>query len=215
MRKMASWESWKPAGIKKLYRHYPQTGESPTATQLASSLDASTKSPDVAKFLNPSSFKLASSVLSLSFATHFASSRDCCFPCLTRLAFLIPFLLSCFNCGVHFVEEMAAMATAAQLGSHLKIASFQGLRAATNGSVLQSGSMHTFFPAPNSRRCLAIKAATSVAPKFTTLKPLGDRVLVKIQTVEEKSAGGILLPTTAQTKPQGIDFFFSLIPPLS
>ncbi|CAK9207547.1 unnamed protein product [Sphagnum troendelagicum] len=99
------------------------------------------------------------------------------------------------------------MATAAQLGSavssHLKIASFQGLRAATNGSVLQSGSMHAFFPASNSRRCLAIKAATSVAPKFTTLKPLGDRVLVKIQTVEEKSAGGILLPTTAQTKPQG------------
>jgi chaperonin GroES len=116
------------------------------------------------------------------------------------------------------VEEMAAMATAAQLGSavssHLKIASFQGLRAATNGSVLQSGSMHAFFPASNSRRCLAIKAATSVAPKFTTLKPLGDRVLVKIQTVEEKSAGGILLPTTAQTKPQGIVFFFFLIPPV-
>lgn len=114
---------------------------------------------------------------------------------------------------------MAAMATAAQLGSavssHLKIASFQGLRAATNGgSVLQSGSMHAFFPASNSRRCLAIKAATSVAPKFTTLKPLGDRVLVKIQTVEEKSAGGILLPTTAQTKPQGIVFLFFLIPPI-
>lgn len=33
--------------------------------------------------------------------------------------------------------------------------------------------------------------------------PLGDRVLVKIKNVEEKTLGGILLPTTAQTKPQG------------
>jgi chaperonin GroES len=31
---------------------------------------------------------------------------------------------------------------------------------------------------------------------------LGDRVLVKIKTVEEKTGGGILLPTTAQSKPQ-------------
>jgi chaperonin GroES len=31
---------------------------------------------------------------------------------------------------------------------------------------------------------------------------LGDRVLVKIKTVEEKSEGGILLPSSAQTKPQ-------------
>jgi chaperonin GroES len=58
----------------------------------------------------------------------------------------------------------------------------------------------------SSRRssCLTIRAATAVAPTFTTLKPLGDRILLKIQAVEEKSAGGILLPTTAQTKPQGI-----------
>uniref|UniRef100_A0A0D6R714 20 kDa chaperonin, chloroplastic n=1 Tax=Araucaria cunninghamii TaxID=56994 RepID=A0A0D6R714_ARACU len=54
------------------------------------------------------------------------------------------------------------------------------------------------------RRCssLVVKAATAVAPKFTTLKPLGDRVLVKIQAVEEKTEGGILLPSTAITKPQ-------------
>lgn len=39
--------------------------------------------------------------------------------------------------------------------------------------------------------------------QYTSIKPLGDRVLVKINTVEEKSTGGILLPTTAQTKPQG------------
>ncbi|KAM4087626.1 hypothetical protein ACB094_07G009500 [Castanea mollissima] len=34
-------------------------------------------------------------------------------------------------------------------------------------------------------------------------KPLGDRVLVKIKTAEQKTDGGILVPTTAQTKPQG------------
>lgn len=32
---------------------------------------------------------------------------------------------------------------------------------------------------------------------------MGDRVLVKIKAPEEKTVGGILLPTTAQTKPQG------------
>ncbi|KAI0495949.1 hypothetical protein KFK09_022256 [Dendrobium nobile] len=56
------------------------------------------------------------------------------------------------------------------------------------------------------RRCfkgLVIKAATVVAPKYTSIKPLGERVLVKIKISEEKSTGGILLPTAAQTKPQG------------
>ena len=38
---------------------------------------------------------------------------------------------------------------------------------------------------------------------YTDIKPLGDRVLVKIKTAEEKTDGGILVPTTAQTKPQG------------
>ncbi|KAI3914824.1 hypothetical protein MKW92_020857, partial [Papaver armeniacum] len=38
---------------------------------------------------------------------------------------------------------------------------------------------------------------------YITLKPLGDRVLVKIKTTQQKSTGGILLPSTAQTKPQG------------
>lgn len=39
--------------------------------------------------------------------------------------------------------------------------------------------------------------------QYTSIKPLGDRVLVKIKDVEEKTVGGILLPSTAQTKPQG------------
>ncbi len=36
----------------------------------------------------------------------------------------------------------------------------------------------------------------------STLKPLGDRVLIKIATQEEKTAGGIFLPDTAKEKPQ-------------
>ncbi|EFJ24506.1 hypothetical protein SELMODRAFT_100980, partial [Selaginella moellendorffii] len=39
--------------------------------------------------------------------------------------------------------------------------------------------------------------------QFKTLKPLGDRVLVKIQKANETTPGGILLPVTSQTKPQG------------
>lgn len=50
---------------------------------------------------------------------------------------------------------------------------------------------------------LCTRAATTVSPKFTTLKPLGDRVLVKIDSTEEKTSAGILLPTAAQSKPQG------------
>jgi chaperonin GroES len=34
------------------------------------------------------------------------------------------------------------------------------------------------------------------------LKPLGDRVVVRRQQADEKSAGGILLPDTAKNKPQ-------------
>jgi len=36
----------------------------------------------------------------------------------------------------------------------------------------------------------------------SSVKPLGDRVLVKVSESEEKTAGGILLPDTAKEKPQ-------------
>lgn len=36
----------------------------------------------------------------------------------------------------------------------------------------------------------------------TTLKPLGDRVLVRIAEAEEKTSGGILLPDSSKEKPQ-------------
>lgn len=41
------------------------------------------------------------------------------------------------------------------------------------------------------------------ALQYTGIKPLGDRVLIKIKEAEEKTVGGILLPSTAQSKPQG------------
>jgi chaperonin GroES len=36
----------------------------------------------------------------------------------------------------------------------------------------------------------------------STVKPLGDRVFVKVSASEEKTAGGIFLPDTAKEKPQ-------------
>lgn len=36
----------------------------------------------------------------------------------------------------------------------------------------------------------------------SSLKPLGDRVMIKVSASEEKTAGGILLPDTAKEKPQ-------------
>jgi chaperonin GroES len=43
-------------------------------------------------------------------------------------------------------------------------------------------------------------AATSL--NISTVKPLGDRVFIKISAKEEKTAGGIFLPDTAKEKPQ-------------
>ena len=34
------------------------------------------------------------------------------------------------------------------------------------------------------------------------LKPIGDRIIVRRESAEEKSVGGILLPDTAKNKPQ-------------
>lgn len=39
--------------------------------------------------------------------------------------------------------------------------------------------------------------------QYISIKPLGDKVLVKIKTTVEKTTGGTLLPTTTQSKPQG------------
>jgi len=42
----------------------------------------------------------------------------------------------------------------------------------------------------------------AIALSVANMKPLGDRVLVKVSESEEKTAGGILLPDTAKEKPQ-------------
>jgi chaperonin GroES len=42
----------------------------------------------------------------------------------------------------------------------------------------------------------------SVTLSVSTVKPLGDRVFIKVSAAEEKTAGGILLPDNAKEKPQ-------------
>lgn len=42
----------------------------------------------------------------------------------------------------------------------------------------------------------------AVTLSVSTVKPLGDRILVKVSEAEEKTAGGILLPDSAKEKPQ-------------
>lgn len=37
--------------------------------------------------------------------------------------------------------------------------------------------------------------------QFKGVKPVGDRVLVKLDKEEQKSVGGVLLPTAAQSRP--------------
>jgi chaperonin GroES len=41
----------------------------------------------------------------------------------------------------------------------------------------------------------------AVSLSVTTVKPLGDRVFVKVSAAEEKTAGGIILPDNAKEKP--------------
>ncbi|GLT70564.1 hypothetical protein SLA2020_426360 [Shorea laevis] len=100
------------------------------------------------------------------------------------------------------------MATAQLTASSIStrnLATFQGLRPLE--AVKFGASVgHLRVGAGLSQRSfnsLVVKAATVVTPKYTSIKPLGDRVLVKIKTAEEKTEGGILLPTNSQTKPQG------------
>ncbi|MFP4103319.1 co-chaperone GroES [Coleofasciculus sp.] len=42
----------------------------------------------------------------------------------------------------------------------------------------------------------------AVSLSVSTVKPLGDRVFLKVSAAEEKTAGGILLPDNAKEKPQ-------------
>lgn len=42
----------------------------------------------------------------------------------------------------------------------------------------------------------------AVSLSVSTVKPLGDRVFIKVSAAEEKTPGGILLPDNAKEKPQ-------------
>jgi chaperonin GroES len=42
----------------------------------------------------------------------------------------------------------------------------------------------------------------AISINVSTVKPLGDRVFVKVSPSEEKTAGGLYLPDTAKEKPQ-------------
>ncbi|MBE9009273.1 co-chaperone GroES [Pseudanabaenaceae cyanobacterium LEGE 13415] len=42
----------------------------------------------------------------------------------------------------------------------------------------------------------------AISLTVSTVKPLGDRVFVKVSEAEEKTAGGIILPDNAKEKPQ-------------
>ncbi|KAK3033496.1 hypothetical protein RJ639_032725 [Escallonia herrerae] len=92
----------------------------------------------------------------------------------------------------------AAQLTVSSFSARSLLPSFDGLR-------ISQAKISSVAPLRQCRsfRGLVVKAATVVAPKYTSLKPLGDRVLVKVKVAEKKTTGGILLPTTAQTKPQG------------
>lgn len=85
------------------------------------------------------------------------------------------------------------------------LSSFSGLRLSHSTTVRVPSSAGACGVGPGGRsfRGVAAKATTIVAPNYTTVKPLSDRVLVKIKSSEEKTTGGILLPSTAQSKPQG------------
>lgn len=97
---------------------------------------------------------------------------------------------------------MATAQLTASSFSTMNLPSFESLRPSmVHGSAIRHVRIGGLTQ--RSFRGLVVKAATVVAPKYTSIKPLGDRVLVKIKDSEEKTDGGILLPTTAQTKPQG------------
>ncbi|XP_058761323.1 20 kDa chaperonin, chloroplastic-like [Vicia villosa] len=97
---------------------------------------------------------------------------------------------------------MASSQLTASSISTRNVASFQGLR--PSGVQFHGASnVRIGNPARRSFKGVVVKAANVVAPKYTAIKPLGDRVLVKVKEAEEKTEGGILLPSTAQSKPQG------------
>ncbi|GJN33893.1 hypothetical protein PR202_gb22522 [Eleusine coracana subsp. coracana] len=80
-----------------------------------------------------------------------------------------------------------------------------GPRVVTPNPVLGGLRVAQSLAASRARRArgLVVRAATVVSPKYTSIKPLGDRVLVKVNSSEAKTEGGILLPVSVQSRPTG------------
>lgn len=79
--------------------------------------------------------------------------------------------------------------------------SFEGLRSSSSISNVNFTLAYPNFT-PRSFRGLVVNVASTTTAKYTSVKPLGERVLIKTKTIEEKTTSGIFLPTSAQTKPQ-------------
>ncbi|KAL5069582.1 hypothetical protein RYX36_020469 [Vicia faba] len=80
---------------------------------------------------------------------------------------------------------MASSHLTASSISTRNVASFQGLRP----SEVQFHGARNVRIGNSARRSfkgVVVKAATVVAPKYTTIKPLGDKILVKVKEAEEK-----------------------------
>lgn len=56
-------------------------------------------------------------------------------------------------------------------------------------------------PSPVVRSRLVVCAATTLPKQFKAVKPVGDRVLVRVDKEEVKSIGGVLLPASVRNKP--------------
>lgn len=56
-------------------------------------------------------------------------------------------------------------------------------------------------PSPVGRSRLVVCAATTLPKQFKAVKPVGDRVLVRVDKEEVKSIGGVLLPASVRNKP--------------
>ncbi|KAI8540377.1 hypothetical protein RHMOL_Rhmol09G0258800 [Rhododendron molle] len=79
--------------------------------------------------------------------------------------------------------------------------SFEGLR--PSKVRISSVAVKQVRPSLSSFRSLVVKASTTVVPEHTSLKPLGFRLLVKVKPANEQTVGGILLPSSVHSKPQG------------
>ncbi|XP_042429343.1 20 kDa chaperonin, chloroplastic-like isoform X2 [Zingiber officinale] len=124
-------------------------------------------------------------------------SRKCQLP-IARVLCLLPLIEVGF-----FLGPMAALQpfSCGVVGAR-SFPLFEGLRLAPTAARTSSCSGTRGMALKRSFSGLVVKAATVIAPKYTSIQPVGDRVLVKIKSSEEQTSGGILLPTTAQTKPQ-------------